>query len=313
MEETMSEENDGIIQRTLDKVNKTLYESYEFFDRIEKLGLIYQEKGQKLVRYARMGKQYIDYQISEAPKLAIASKDYPLFLESLADWNISGEKINSWLNEAEKDLSKGIENADTALYSISSGTSTASADVNSTVTDITFIQNREDKNLYKTYDFQNPDFLNRREIITELDYELEQIEKGLSSKRKGAWETFNSVSKDKKSQAANSMREILRKITSMWASNDDVKTAHWWKYEKDTDDGVSQKHRIRFLLFGLEDEVEDYILESIEKQVKRTYESTQVLNATAHGSDKSTELVEATMKLIEDTLYRMIIFRKQYL
>jgi hypothetical protein len=50
---------------------------------------------------------------------------------------------------------------------------------------------------------------------------------GKSAYRKGAWDTFHSTSKDALSQAANSMRDILRTVTAKLASNERVQNCSW--------------------------------------------------------------------------------------
>jgi len=307
----MSNEEEKLIKKTLAQVKKTLKESYSKYEAIEKLGLEYQEKGNKLVKYARMGKEYIEYQLTEGDKYVKAFEVLPELRITLDGWDKSGQLNNNWLNKAERNLVKGIDFITNGSYYVSSATSTTSAKLESTTLELIGIQyTNPDINLFDKYDFNISIEVNRDQIENDLDKELEKIDSNLPNRRKGAWETYNSASSDKLSQAANSMRNILSCLISMWASNDDVKSAIWWKPVEDTKEGVSTWQRLRYLLFGPGNIVDKNLLDRIGEEVNKIYKSNEVLNKTAHGSAKYKELVEANMRLIEDTLHSIIYMRK---
>ena len=168
----------------------------------------------------------------------------------------------------------------------------------------------EELDIYKKYNFQIPTALNRDYMLSELDYELSQIDNKLVLHRKGAWDAFNSTSRDKKLQAASSMRQILRALISKWASDEEVKNTKWWKNYKKKNDKIILKERLRFLLFGSNEIGDEYLLNKIKEQIELINKSDRKIQEIAHGSNKSLELVKSTMELIEDIVYSILVIRK---
>lgn len=281
------------------------------FKTLEEKGYKLQEEGLRIVKQAKIGRSFVQFQLSELPKYSEASDEYTEFNDVLNNIVTSGNIAINRTRKARDLLDKGIENIVESTALISGATSTCTSSTYGTITVIDQINAANNKkNLYGVYDFKKPSLKEEKEIQDELDRELREIDPSLCKRRKGAWQTFFSVSADKKAQAAHSMREIFRKLISMWASNDDVKKAEWWLPVKDAKDGVSNKQRIRFLLFGSGDIKYPDVFESINQEVEKIYESFALLNKTAHGSEQEIQLVESTMKLIESTLLRIIKLKK---
>jgi len=112
-----------------------------------------QKKGKKIVEFVRAGKQYTRYQIIEAPKIADASTEWSEFNITLTKWYESGSNINSYLGSAFDGLTKSSEYVDTALYGVSTATSSGSADIESSVTDITLAQTENEEESILLFDF----------------------------------------------------------------------------------------------------------------------------------------------------------------
>ena len=302
----------GKKQKTLDvMVQEQLQERAGFYGRIEELGLSYQAKGQNLVRFARMGQQYTQYQLTEAPKLNRAGSEFPFFNDTLSNWHNYGFLINSYLNNSIIDLEKGNAFVNNAIYGISTATASGSAIIDATTTDIYLLQmNNEKIDFYEKYEFQVSTPLNREHMISQLDGELALIDKTLPQRRLASWEVFNSPTKDNKLQAASSMRQILRGLISRWSSNAEIENTGWWKKKKETKDKITFKDRLRFLLFGPKEIIDETLLNQIDEQINKINKSHDTLEQIAHGSDKPTEFVESTMKLIEDTIFSILVTRK---
>jgi len=306
------QKNEKEIDELLKKVQDILSQTYSEFDILEKIGYDYQEKGVKLVEYAQIGKKHINYQLSEAPKYATIASKIPQFTSILGDMAISGEVSLSLIIDVNAELKKGFVYLDKGIHMASGSTSTASASTYaiSSVTDQININVAEkDKDIYVTYNLEKPDIDEHTYLQKELDQELDLIDSNLSKRRKGAWQTFYSISADKKAQAAHTMRDILSNLISIWASNDVVKTAEWWVPVKDTKDGVSLRQRLQFLLYGPGKIADTTMLDSVEHEISIIYQSDELLKKVAHGSQKDINLVESTMKLIESIMLKIIKFR----
>jgi hypothetical protein len=300
------------IDELLTKVQDILTKTYSEFDILEKIGIEFQEKGAILVEYAKLGKNHINFQLSEAPKYAQAANSIPQFTSVLGGIITSGEIVHISLLVTNNELRKGLESVNQGIFFASGSTSTASAGTYavSSITDQINLDNNK-RDIYKDFNFLKPDFDKHQTIQRELDQELNKLNPNLSIRLKGAWQTFNSVSADKKAQAAHTMRDILAKLISAWASNDDVKKAEWWSPVEKTENGVSLRQRLQFLLYGPKNVEDTLILNSIEYEVGVIYKSDELLKKVAHGSQKDINLVESNMKLIESTILKIIRLKNQ--
>lgn len=82
-----------------------------------------------------------------------------------------------------------------------------------------------------------------RAFLTKLDPQLER-------RRSGAWQTLQSATDDRHSQAATSMREVLRELLEKLAPDKDVMRAPWYDKPKEGTP-VTRAMRVRYALTGI--------------------------------------------------------------
>ena len=140
-----------------------------------------------------------------------------------------------------------------------------------------------------------------RGILKELDSYLNKfrqtykIYENLVNKRKGAWSALDSSSPDKFSQAANSMRQIISKFISIIAPRDKIVAAPWYLANPDawkSGDSLLVKAKIRYLLFGSEEDMNQSLMQDIEKLLTVCNEDYDILQKVAHGSECEKERLE---------------------
>ena len=156
--------------------------------------------------------------------------------------------------------------------------------------------------------------LTRSFTEVELDAYLEKFDRDLPRRRQGAWQAYYSVSSDAVAQASHSMRDILAKIIAREAANDKIEICSWYKERKlrDPDTKLSIKDRVRFLLFGPNEQGFDQTkMSEIEKAVSLYVNDDGTLKKIAHGSSSfSKNEARVSMQNVEELLY--LILRRLY-
>jgi hypothetical protein len=302
------EQNNTSIESLL---KSQLSKKMELFQSMQKLGLSIQEFGNDIVEYARVGEAYTKYQIAEIPKMVKAAEAFPSFKTNLEYWYNTDQRLNPILENTVEQARQSKELATTAVFHVSSATSTISALIDANTSLINQLEiNTPGLDLYKNYGFNPVTPLDRNFLINKLDIELNKFKNDLADHRRGAWETFNSSAIDKKLQAAASMREILRSLIAKWATTDDVMKTDWWKSLKKQK--PTYKERLRLLLFGLNDTIDESLLKQILDLMIEICKVYVNLQSFAHGSKKKIDLLESTMRLTEDITFSIFIIRKFY-
>lgn len=273
------------------------------YEALEKVGRNLQEKGATIVEIAVIGKKQAIFFERELPKFFEISMDYPQILNDLPT-------DDNWITRAIDVTDKALKNSQNAESILSEVTLTVSTSASTISTagiaaisgEIKLELNYPKVDFRNIYDLQDPqiflDNIGKKEIADMLA----SYDPDLEEKRKGAWQTFYSASSDRLSQAANTMRDLIRLFISKYASNDDVKKASWWENDPNTKDGVSLKQRIRFLINEGKSNADFEELKFIEGQVNRFENDFKSLNSIAHGSKRKETAVEASMKSIEQLL-----------
>lgn len=296
--------SEGDIEDKLEKLESN-------YEELEKAGRDLQEIGSVIVRSAVYGKRQSQFLKIELPKYRNITSSYPELKDHLYE-------NESWISDAidETNLAlKGISIAGEKINQSLIGFDSTSASMATVGLEaITGISILEDKNptidFKKTYNLQEPkQFLEKLDSKAVAD-ELSSYDADLEAMRQGAWKTFNSTSEARLSQAAHTMRDLLRLFITKYASNDDVKKAPWWEYDKKTKDGVSLKHRIRYLIYGNSTNYKPNNISFIEDQVKRFEEDYKLLSKVAHGKKSSDIAVESSMKSIEQLILLILQRRK---
>lgn len=300
----------------MDDSKKDLDKLVENFDKCIDFGLRFQEKGQGLVNLGKLGKGVAKHFSENYESYERITKDFPETKDDLnfiSKWTSYGnKKLESniqGLQEAEDLASRNITDITSVCLTGSSGYSGFKSDVDEIRLENDLID------FDGTYPITIPSPpIPYTDIQQELDILLDEIGPELNQRRKGAWYVFHSGSPDKQAQAAHSMRDVLSVFISRWASNEDVKKAEWWKYANDTEDGVSLRQRIRFLLYGPYNvQGTDADVEIVEQTVAKYLDEDRFLKKVAHGSKKGTaELIESTMHSIESALLSILNMKVKY-
>ena len=291
------------------KIEKKLIELHSQYKDFEEEGYSLQKKGQILVKKGVQGKKSCEYLLDTLSIFQENSESEPTLEIFLSDLDI---KTEYELNE-NRQIGESLARSSIDLNFIVSNISSTAL---STSTDSIIASNSID--LLKIYnpkiDIEEPYFLDIKELEDELDNELNEIDKSLSKRRKGAWDTLYSSSDDKLAQAAHTMRDIFSNIISLFASNEAVKNSDWWEEALNTKEGVSLRQRIRYLLFGpKENIVNDSEIRVIEINVNNCFNDDRFLKEIAHGSKKATqELVESKLLSMESTILQILKTRKKY-
>lgn len=128
--------------------------------------------------------------------------------------------------------------------------------------------------------------------------------------RKGAWDALSSVVENNLMGASHLMREIIRKVISKFATNEEVKKAEWWIKPKETKNEVVVKQRFRFLIFGTSIEDGEAKVEMVDETVNKCFEAYQRLQDIAHGSTGLKEEVVRCFYITEQTLLTIFRFKE---
>ena len=154
--------------------------------------------------------------------------------------------------------------------------------------------------------------LDREDIGQELDQRLTELDPTgkLVNRRQGAWQIFRSGSQSNLSAACHEMRDILTLLLDHIADNKLVKQAEWWKYVKETRDGVSKRQKITYLICGKRNEdIDELDIEKIGADIDHCKKIHDELCAIAHWKPEHTESVRSYLAAMEDILITILEYR----
>jgi hypothetical protein len=139
---------------------------------------------------------------------------------------------------------------------------------------------------------------------------LDSIDPELERKRRGAWQTFNSYSEDRCSQAIHSMREVFRQLLDKLAPEEDVANAEWYRKPRDAP-YITRKMRIRYSIGG---PVDRELSESTLKLIESLWHSADTmydkLSKEAHETNTTpTTEAEAYLKACESIILLILSSR----
>ncbi|MCK4357944.1 MAG: hypothetical protein KAW92_04250 [Candidatus Cloacimonetes bacterium] len=294
---------------------ENLEKLYKKFGRIENQGYDIQEFGNALVNDGKIGQAYSKHFLNQLNNYEKLSNDFPEFNPYIQEIMKSSLYILDQLEQVEEKIFASQEHFSDVVLSVSTEVTGATGSLYLAESGINHLEiENPNINIHEKYNIQTPNILEYSRIENEIDSYLFKIDPKLPERRKGAWTTINSTSLDKKAQAAHTMRDILSTIISKLASNAEVKKTEWWKPTPDKKSGVSLKQRIRFLLFGPKNEIENADeLENIENKVNKCFKEDSYLKSLAHGSKKGTvELIESIMHSMESTMLQIFKSKEKY-
>lgn len=278
-------------------------------ERIASHGRDLQARGVTIAKKGVSGCKQVRFLRTELPKYESMATTYPKlgpYLPADDSW------IDRALNETDL-IVNALPKASEILAFSTDSTSTALSTVSTlgtiAVSGVMLIGlDYPQTNFFETHGLENPtSFLNLVED-EDLSRLLGEYDSDLETQRRGAWNAFYSASETKLSQAAHTMRDLLRLLISRHASNAEVKKASWWTETAGSKDGVSLTQRLRYLLYGKKETQDPDTVAFIESQVSKFKEDSNLLQAAAHGSKKSEAAVEASMKSVEQLV--LLILRR---
>jgi len=286
----------------IEKQKEIIAKLNDNYKAIQEHGYKLQKEGNKLVFSSRVHQETLNYFSENVIQIDTFSKDYPSFGSStalnayynyLSNQVIVTDGFLSLLSTNEEEINR-INNSISA-----DSTSGATSIYQITGSIVENYENKDGKNVFDDYKISEPKFTFNEEIQNKLDDYFKKYFPENIERRKGAWTTYHSVSEDKLAQAAHSMRDILAKIISDWASNEKVESEEWWQKIKNDYEKINLKHRLRLLLYGSKDPVENEELEIMESKVKEYLDEDKFLKGVAHGSINFKKSIEYAMRSIE--------------
>jgi len=281
------------------------------YSQLEERSRTVQQIANEITKETALGRKRLEFLRSELSKYEAISKESPDLKKFLpAD--------DSWLQQAIKDSDKaitGMMNAESTLNQtvtyVGTAVSTVSVVGSMAVSGVNLLTEKyPGSQIFCTYHLQDPKIVFDSTDSDAVSKLLEEYDPELEKERRGAWDTFFSNSSANHSQAAHSMRDVLRKLIRKHASNNAVKAASWWTWAESTEDGVSRKQRLRLLAYGATAEVSENELDFMTAKIEEFEESYDFLNKTAHGSKQTEVAIEGWMKSIEHLLLLILRRRK---
>jgi len=285
------------------------------FAEIETAGYGIEKIGRSFVQEGRKGNATLDFLEQELPKYEKIARESPEVAEALA-------QVPEWLKVARNQADESIVRLRTSEHALLQALSYAVTGVTSTnsisssiasAIGIAEVTNPRLINIYEKFNLQDFTAIRDPEYLHELSGLLDQEDPALEKARRGAWETLESGSAAALSQAAHSMREVLTKLISKYASNDDVKRCPWWARAPDAKDGVSLAQRLRCLIYGASNrDPSSGEVEILDREIKRYDRAYDCLKGVAHlrsGADR--RLVETEMRTLERLIFTVLKRRAQ--
>lgn len=156
----------------------------------------------------------------------------------------------------------------------------------------------------------------RASAQADLDEHLRALwgDGSLAERRRDAWLNFYRGTPESSTQACHTLREILTAILDRFAPNDDVKTAPWWKPDTQTRDGVSKRHKVKYLVICRDDTaLSEGLLDELTVQVGRALTAHQLTIKIAH---RNIETDSATAHLalanLEEVMLALLRQRRKF-
>lgn len=103
---------------------------------------------------------------------------------------------------------------------------------------------------------------------------------------------------DSQTQAAHSMRDCFQQLIEQLSPDDVIRTQPWFEATKGAPGGVSRRSRIRYLLYGSGEKIDDETIQKFDELVEIAKSSLDICIARAHDHDPS--LTKEEVQLIID-------------
>lgn len=133
-----------------------------------------------------------------------------------------------------------------------------------------------------------PERLSSREkLFEELKENLEDYDAKFVNMLEGSEAALNSGSPDHLSQTAHSMRDLFQQLLEYLAPSEVVKAQPWFESTEGAPGGVSRRARLRHLLYGSGEAIDDAVIEQLDITAYAAKQSLDLCIARAHEHDPS--------------------------
>jgi hypothetical protein len=271
------------------------------FSQLRDHGHRLQQQGQFIVKIAESGASNIaNYSTlySEASAVLPETLDVK---KAFYDFTKSGEFVVSELKSANQNLKSAANNLRESLFPALTGITFSNIAAQNLLE--CAIDNAPEEKRFIFQSLAEKPF-KKPYSTEELDVLLDRFRKGLSARRRGAWDAFYSSSQDALPQAAHSMRDILALLVSQMGSNEMVLACAWFDRSKEP----TLSDRVRLLLFGpSERHVETSEIVAATAEISEFVTEDGQLKQIAHGSKSfSRERTKISMEKTEELLYLIL-------
>lgn len=147
----------------------------------------------------------------------------------------------------------------------------------------------------------------RRRAMDPLDEALVAISPHLMEMRDGAWSAVASSEADALRQAAHSARELIDQTLKISAPDEQVKVASWYQPDSGSQNGVTRRHRLRFIMEQHRHIHSESELRIAEKACELVHTIGQRLLALSHSREVLTRADVYDAMLAAEIAFRRVL------
>lgn len=147
-----------------------------------------------------------------------------------------------------------------------------------------------------------------RKLLDSLDEALATINSHLLEVRAGVWSALSSAEPDALRQAAHSGRELIDQTLKLGAPDEQVKQQRWFQPDGNSSNGVTRRHRLRFLVQERKGNYSENDLRIAEKACDLVLAVDKRLKAASHSREVPVRTdIEDAMLAAEIALRRVLV------
>lgn len=295
-----------------ENVNNSPFSDFESeCNRLRQKGNDLQKKGLQLVKIAESGLANVAPITTFGVAISRLADEKPELKKLVSAFYESEHYAATILKQANDSLDASQSGLSSSVYTTLSAVTGSNVSAGTIAEQIMAIVPERTDVIIKVWP---PKGLERGFSDEEMDTCLAKFDETLPVRRRGAWQTFDSVSEDAVAQASHTMRDILAKIIAKDASNEKLEASKWYQalQKEKADFKPSMKERVRLLMYGPEEVgLDQNKIDEIERAVGQYVNDDGTLKKVAHGSKSfSKEQAKLSMKKIEELLY--LILKRLY-
>lgn len=146
-----------------------------------------------------------------------------------------------------------------------------------------------------------------RRALDDLDIKLREISPHLVEIRDGAHSAAVSSNPDSSRQAAHSGRELIDQVLTLGARDTDVRKQSWFVPDKTSANGITRRHRLKYLMQLHRHAESDVDLATAEKAIDLVLEIDKGLTARAHLRTGLSEDIRDLLTAAEIALRKVLL------